>query len=117
MGERLVLALGRQVGRRRFLKKAAVSVGAALLSILGLPREVQALYHVRCCWLCQPEGGPCSGCACTWSWLCDENGTVWRCIECHSNTSYCGSGCTNVYCSHAQKTGYAPEALAPQAAG
>lgn len=112
MDEHLVDELSRQINRRGFLRRIAAGVGMAIVAALGLPKGVEALYNVHCCTLCLNNNGPCSGCACSWSWTCLEGGTVWRCIECHSSTSYCGAGCTNVFCSYAQRTGLAPEAFA-----
>lgn len=107
----LVERLGDALSRRSFLRRVAVAAAGVIGLLYGSAGTVEALYSCGCCWLCKPcNYNRCTGCACTWSWVCvDQSSRFWRCHECHGDTSYCGSDCRNVVCSQAQLAGDSPE--------
>lgn len=108
----LVERLGDVLSRRSFLRRVAVAAAGVIGLLQGSSSTAEALYSCGCCGLCRPcYYNRCTGCACTWSWICvDQYDRLWRCFECHGDTSYCGSGCRNVVCSQAQLGGDFPEA-------
>lgn len=110
--EKFVEILGEQISRRKFLTKVGVGTLGALAALLGTALPAEAVVWWKCCGLCLPNSGSCSGCACTWCWQCGPytDGKCYLCCECHSTTSYCGSGCSNVYCSFGRQLSNCPQA-------
>jgi hypothetical protein len=112
MTREIVHRLGDLMNRRAFLRRVAAAAAGAVGLLQGWSGfgVADTLYPCACCWLCRPcNYFPCSGCACTWTWHCpDQSGTIWRCHECHGTNTYCGSGCLNVICSRAERTGLSP---------
>ena len=108
----LVERLGDVIDRRSFLRRIAVAAAGLIGLLQGSSGVAEALYACGCCWLCQPcNYNRCTGCACTWSWICvDRYNRFWRCHECHGDASYCLSDCGNVICSQAQLAGDSPGA-------
>jgi len=107
--ERLAEGLAKRLDRRKTLARIGAALAGGVGGIFGFTREAGALYYWRCCGLCQPNSGSCSGCACAWCWTCPWDGYYVRCCECHSNTSYCDSSCRNVQCSFAYQIGQSPQ--------
>jgi hypothetical protein len=97
--EELAQGVGKQVERRRFIKRAGAGALTATLGMLGLAgtasAEATALVTVRCCGLCQTPRD-CSG-ACIWCWNCCSGGTRYRCCEHYRST---GAACRGGYCSN-----------------
>lgn len=107
--EKLVQRIAGGLDRRSFLGKLGFGLVTALLGWITLPDRSEALVNYACCTLCKSNSVSCSNCACTWCWSCGPwgpRGDYYHCCECHSNTSYCGSGCSNVTCSYAFSVGH-----------
>jgi hypothetical protein len=104
--EKLVLAIGEHLSRQKLMVRLGGGAILALAGLMALPIVAQA-QNWECCDLCFSPPGFCTGCACTWCWACcnTSNGSIWKCCECHSNTSDCGGDCNNVHSSCAFEIG------------
>jgi hypothetical protein len=110
--EELISRVGALLDRRAFLQKIGQSAVAAVMLLLGMAPATLATYTCLCCHLCQAcSTSPCTPCACIWAWTCTSGGKLYRCVECHGDTSYCGSGCSNVVCSQYVWIGDGPDVL------
>lgn len=114
--ERLTEELGRQINRRKFLKKLGGSAVAALLALVGLP-QIAFAYTYKCCNLCFSPTNACSG-GCPdsqnvgeWCWTCHyyPESRDYRCCECKNAGAPCDSSCTGVYRSFAYALGSGPQ--------
>ena len=103
--ERLIKEIATRFDRRSFLGKAGFGLAGALLGLLGFPRRAEALYDWACCTLCQTRHASCSGCACSWCWICGPwiDGYKYTCCECYSMPNTCDGGCDSVTCSWSQR--------------
>ena len=110
--EDLIRRVGDLVDRRAFLRRLGASAVGGLMLLLGIASPALGYYNCQCCLLCRPcSTAPCTPCACVWAWTCYSGGKLWRCVECHGDTSYCGSQCLNVVCSQYVWIGDAPGSL------
>jgi len=97
--EKIIQRLAKAMDRRSFLGKAGASALGTLMALLGVS-SASALYTYKCCHLCRSPSPSCNNCACVWCWICPHSdGKNYQCCECHTNTSYCDAGCSNVNCS------------------
>lgn len=105
--EQFVEKLGKRLDRRNLMMKMGFGVTSGVAALLGVSRA-SALYGYYCCTLCLPNSGGCGTYACVWCWTCFYSPYNYTCCEYHTDTSYCGSGCGNVGCSHGYRQPYAP---------
>lgn len=100
MKKSIVEAIESELGRRNFLRRAALVTGAFVTGLLIPPRQASAKPDWGCCQLCYPIVGSCTwppNCACVWCWLCEETNDCfyWRCYECLMSFQF---GCTPGMC-------------------
>jgi hypothetical protein len=94
--------LGKAADRSVFLKRTGAVALGAVVGAMGFAPKAHALVDYQCCHLCNNPSS-CSGCACTWCWLCCGNcltGERWACCECFDSSQYCGKSCPAI-CSYA----------------
>ncbi len=105
MSDKLMTGLKDVATRRGFLGRSAAAAAALVAGVFGLSTPAQALVPFGCCTLCV-SSSTCSGCACTWSWVCCV-GTAqcpcYSCKECYRPGNACNGSCTGVYCSTGKK--------------
>lgn len=109
--ERMLEILARGIRRRTFLVRVGTGAVGLALGMLGQTKMAAGTFVYACCTLCFVPDANCGlNCTtCAWCWLCNNAGTWWSCCECHSTNDGCGVGdCVGVYCSYAQRSGFAP---------
>lgn len=85
--EKFVNRLGKELQRRRFLKKAgagAAGIAGALFGSTNMASADVGPQGPLCCTLCAPNtpiGQPCYGAYCTWAWTCCWGRTRYQCVE------------------------------------
>lgn len=107
--EKLVGALAKRIGRRKFLVKMGTGFIGGLLALVGAPRLALATVQYGCCNLCNWPSS-CSGCNCTWCWTCCDTTVNQQlaCCECFSTNPPCGKTCNGVTCSYVINEGGCP---------
>ncbi len=104
MSDKLMSGLKDVATRRGFIGRSAAAAAALVAGVFGLSNTAEAVTF-GCCNLCV-SSSTCTGCACTWSWVCCV-GTAqcpcYSCKECYRPGFACNGGCTGVYCSTGKK--------------
>lgn len=109
--ENLMERLAQRLSRRKAVMRLGAAVTGSVAALFGFGRDAGAISYWRCCTLCKPNSGSCSGCTCVWCWSCLWNGAYQNCCECYdSNGTWCTNDnyCTRAKCSFAYQRGSAP---------
>jgi hypothetical protein len=114
MDRHLVNAVAEQIDRRRFLRRTAAGLAAALLGLFGIAAPAAALVTYKCCVVCfYPSGtvtGSCTGSPRRWCWNCHHSdGFDYKCCETYAAGYSCDGSCAGVLYSTVRKLGTAPE--------
>jgi hypothetical protein len=102
MSEKMLEALER-LSRRGFVAKLTGGAAAAVLAVIGTPKEAQA-QDMACCRLCSTT---CDSGMCAWSYTCchEANQCVYTCIEYYDTIFSCDGSCNGLVGSCAYNTG------------